>query len=67
MTKLNAKAHFSSENTLKEHQEFLTKTEISLISDKSFTMESLWEFQILNGAASTGDFTKVILAIKIVY
>ena len=28
---------------------------------------SLWEFQILNGAASTGHLTKVFLAIKIVY
>ena len=28
---------------------------------------SLWGFQILNGAASTGHLTNVILAIKIVY
>ena len=40
--------------------------EISLISDKSFTTEVYGNFEILNGADSTGDFTKVILAIKIV-
>ena len=31
--------------TLKEHQEFLTKMEISLISDKSFTMEIYENFR----------------------
>ena len=31
--------------TLKEHQEFLTKTEMSLISDKSFTMEVYGNFR----------------------
>ena len=40
--------------------------EISQISDKLYN-ESLREFQILNGAASTGNLTKVILTVKIVY
>ena len=31
--------------TLKEHQEFLTKTEIPLISDKGFTMEVYGNFK----------------------
>ena len=53
-------------NTVKEHQEFLTKMEISLISNKSFTMEVYGDF-ILNDAVSTGNLTKVILAIQIVY
>ena len=52
--------------TSKEHHQFVTKMEISLISDKSFTMEAYaWVFQ--NSAASTGEITKVIFAIKIAY
>ena len=32
-------------DTLKEHQQFLTKTEMSLISDKGFTMEVYGDFR----------------------
>ena len=32
-------------NSLKEHQEFLTKMEISVISDKGFTMEVYGDFR----------------------
>ena len=53
--------------TVKEHQQFMTKMEISLISDKRLYNGSLQRFQILNGAASTGDLINLILAIKIVY
>ena len=34
-----------TEHTLQEHHKFLTKTEISLISDKSFTMEVYGNFR----------------------
>ena len=45
--------------TMKEHQEFLTKMEISVISWERLPNGSLWGFQILNGAASTVDFNSM--------
>ena len=52
--------------TLKEHQRFLPKTEISVTSDTGFTME-VYGFQIWKCGAPTGDIGKLILVLKNVY